>query len=103
MGSSRPHRATARSEESCIRRAVAERGLTTRLAGLADAKAEDEPRAWPGYGICKQLLDRPARRPGGSPETEGRQAVRSGCGRARSLTEGVTPPAGPPRTSTERP
>src|SRR5262245_60636714 len=91
------------SAESCIRKAVAERGLTPGLVGLADAKAEDEPRAWPGYGICKQLLDRRARRPGGSPETEGRQAVRSGCGRARLLTEGVAPTAGPPRTSRERP
>src|SRR3954451_11559642 len=93
----------ASSEESCIRRAVAERGLTTRLAGLADAKSEDEPRAWPGYGICKQLSDRPARRARGSPETEERRIVRSGCGRARFLTEEVAPPAGPPRTSRARP
>ena len=30
------------SAESCIRKAVAERGLTPGLVGLADAKAEDE-------------------------------------------------------------
>src|SRR4051794_18338512 len=89
--------------QSCIRRAVAERGLTTRLTGLADAKAEDEPRGWPGYGICKPMSDRRARRPGGSPETEGRQGFRSGRGRARLLTEAVAPPAGPPRTSRGRP
>ena len=28
--------------ESCIRKAVAERGLDSSLVGLADAKAEDE-------------------------------------------------------------
>ncbi len=30
------------SAESCIRKAVVERGLTPGLVGLADAKAEDE-------------------------------------------------------------
>jgi hypothetical protein len=33
---------SARSAESCIRKAVVERGLTPGLVGLADAKAEDE-------------------------------------------------------------
>ena len=33
--------------ESCIRKAVAERGLTPGLVGLADTKAEDEPREKP--------------------------------------------------------
>jgi hypothetical protein len=32
----------AQSAESCIRKAVAERGLTSGVVGLADAKAEDE-------------------------------------------------------------
>ena len=71
-----PKTESAPSAESCIRKAVAERGLTPGLVGLADAKAEDEPRARPGYGICKQRLDRRARRPGGSPETEERQGSR---------------------------
>jgi hypothetical protein len=60
----------ALSAESCIRKAVAERGLTPGLVGLADAKAEDEPRERAGYGIygiCKQRLDWRARRPRGSP------------------------------------
>jgi hypothetical protein len=30
------------SEESCIRKAVSERGFNSSLVGLADAKAEDE-------------------------------------------------------------
>jgi hypothetical protein len=32
----------ASARESCIRKAVVERGLTPGLVGLADAKAEDE-------------------------------------------------------------
>src|SRR5512142_514298 len=35
-------RARSPSAESCIRKAVVERGLTPGLVGLADAKAEDE-------------------------------------------------------------
>jgi hypothetical protein len=34
--------ATAPFAESCIRKAVVERGLSSGLVGLADAKAEDE-------------------------------------------------------------
>jgi hypothetical protein len=45
------HAFTASFAESCIRKAVAERGLTPGLLGLADTKAEDEPRERPGYGI----------------------------------------------------
>ena len=37
-----PDSEAASSAESCIRKAVAERGLTPGLVGLADAKAEDE-------------------------------------------------------------
>src|SRR4051812_1477890 len=37
--------ASAPSAESCIRKAVAERGLTPGPVGLADAKAEDEDGA----------------------------------------------------------
>jgi hypothetical protein len=33
---------SASSAESCIRRAVAERGLTPGLVGLADTKSENE-------------------------------------------------------------
>ena len=57
----------------------------------------------PGYGICKQWLNRRARRPCGSPQTEGRQGIRASWGRARSLTEEVAPAAGPPQTSRDRP
>jgi len=59
--------APASSAERCIRKAVDERGLSPGPVGLADATAEDEPRVRPGYGICKQRLDRRARRPRGSP------------------------------------
>ena len=43
--------------ESCIRKAVAERGLTPGPVGLADAKAEDEAASrWAdralAYGVC---------------------------------------------------
>ena len=38
----------------------------------------------PGYGICKQRLNRRARRPRRSPQTEERQGIRSSWGRARS-------------------
>ena len=41
------------SAESCIRKAVAERGLTPGLVGLADAKAEDEAASrWADFAFA---------------------------------------------------
>ena len=57
----------------------------------------------PGYGICKQRLNRRARRPRGSPQTEERQGIRSGWGRARFVTEAVGPTAGPSQISRNQP
>ena len=40
------------SAESCIRKAVAERGLTPGPVGLADAKAEDEAASrWADFAL----------------------------------------------------
>jgi hypothetical protein len=42
---------SALSAESCIRKAVVERGLTSGFVGLADAKAEDEAAS--RWAICR--------------------------------------------------
>jgi hypothetical protein len=42
-----------RSAESCIRKAVAERGLTPGPAGLADTTAEDEAATGTAFAICR--------------------------------------------------
>lgn len=57
----------------------------------------------PGYGICKQRLNRRARRLRGSPQTEQRQGIRSGWGRARFVNEAVGPTAGPSPISRDQP
>ncbi len=41
--------------ESCIRKAVAERGLTPGLVGLADAKAEDEAATGTAFALRSRL------------------------------------------------
>ena len=46
-------RQRAPSEESCIRKAVAERGLTPGPAGLADTTAEDEAATGTAFAICR--------------------------------------------------
>src|SRR6516165_4663471 len=43
----------ALSEESCIRKAVAERGLTPGPAGLVDTTAEDEAATGTAFAICR--------------------------------------------------
>ena len=57
----------------------------------------------PGYGICKQWLNRRPRRPGESPQTQQRQGIRSGRGRARCVTKAMGPTAEPSQTSRDRP
>ena len=53
----------------------------------------------PRYGICKQRLNRRPRRPRGSPQTEGRQGIRSGwgCRTMRHRSGWFLPPDSPSR------
>ena len=91
---------SASSAESCIRKAVAERGFTPGLVGLADAKAEDEAASrWADFaspmGIESSDLG-PPDAPGGASGVTGRSArgrVDVAMKSAGAVVQGVpTPP-----------
>src|SRR4051794_19110970 len=54
-------RSDALSAESCIRKAVLERGLTPGLVGLADTKPEDEAATGTAFAFVRCNLNRWAR------------------------------------------
>ena len=63
----------------------------------------NEPRERPGYGICKQRLDRQAGRVGGRTEPEGRPKVRIGRCRATAMPRGSDAPLQAPSSGRKRP
>jgi hypothetical protein len=63
--------ATARSEESCIRKAVCERGLIPGPAGLADTTAEDEAATGTAWALMEIESMGKGRKPGGVPARRG--------------------------------
>jgi hypothetical protein len=91
------------NEEGCIGSARETLLIPTRRGGHSRYNLLNEPREKPGYGICKQRLDRPARWVGGRTETEGRPKVRFGRCRATVLPRSPDAPLQAPFPGRKRP